>query len=71
MAQSRVSHPLVDLGFVVRRPFAEANTCVFAIGVARGDHRQQRRAPPDRPGRQADTAHRARRAVAWHPRLRA
>jgi MFS family permease len=32
MVERHVPHPLVDLGFVARRPFADANTCAFAIG---------------------------------------
>jgi len=34
IVETRVDHPLVDLRFVARRPFADANTCVFAIGCS-------------------------------------
>lgn len=34
LAESRVSHPLVDLTLVARRPFVNANVCVFTAGYA-------------------------------------
>ena len=34
LVEARVRQPLVDLGLVVKRPFASANLCVFAFGYS-------------------------------------